>query len=575
MEARSVFLIEPTKIVDAKFAARRKDLMTFRGRSIENPNHRIHIVFTERDFHLIGECEEGTFWVHPFKNGEEILHASFYAKDEVIPDISCTQHPNPDGEELEFNQAESSVAGISWGTELRKFRFAILFPSSTSAAYGNDTTAIVNRAVQVTSDMNFVLEKELCVTYELAPDPEKLVFTDPANDPYSGLGSITGIINGQIGSANYEIGKAIAGSGGGVSYLGVTCGGNKAGSLSSNSHWVIVHEMGHNMGGGHTFNYCPGWGGTDFEPGAGNSILSYGGTGVCGQGHWVPGGRINYFHTSSVQEMHNKLFNNTNCSANTATGNNPPVVTVPAGGFSIPKLTPFTLTGSATDPDGDVISDYRWEQYNYGTGAHPANPTATDPLFRMFPPSTVPTRTIPRINEIINGYNYGELLPEVARSLTFRFYARDGFAGGEGIAYDEMSFLVEGNAGPFEVVYPNEGTEKWAEGQTVTVTWDVANTDVAPVSCSLVNILLSKDGGFNFTDTLATAVANDGSHDVVVPNGTGTQNRIKVEANDNIFFDISDNNFEIVAAGTQDFIVDALNDNQSICPSDISVDYFN
>ena len=41
-----------------------------------------------------------------------------------------------------------------------------------------------------------------------------------------------------------------------------------------------------------------------------------------------------------------------------------PVVTVPAGS-TIPLRTPFALTGSATDADGDTIY-YSWEQNDIG-----------------------------------------------------------------------------------------------------------------------------------------------------------------------------------------------------------------
>ena len=67
----------------------------------------------------------------------------------------------------------------------------------------------------------------------------------------------------------------------------------------------------------------------------------------------------------------------------TPTGNAPPVTTAPAA-YTIPYRTPFALTGSATDPDGDTVT-YLWEQNDAGT-ARPLTSTAkaNGPLFRVF-----------------------------------------------------------------------------------------------------------------------------------------------------------------------------------------------
>ena len=55
------------------------------------------------------------------------------------------------------------------------------------------------------------------------------------------------------------------------------------------------------------------------------------------------------------------------------TGNHAPVVTVPAA-VTIPVRTPFALTGSATDSDGDTVT-YMWEQNDRG-GSPAAAPPA-------------------------------------------------------------------------------------------------------------------------------------------------------------------------------------------------------
>ena len=48
----------------------------------------------------------------------------------------------------------------------------------------------------------------------------------------------------------------------------------------------------------------------------------------------------------------------------TDTGNHAPVVTT-APAYTIPLRTPFALTGSATDSDGDTVT-YMWEQNDRG-----------------------------------------------------------------------------------------------------------------------------------------------------------------------------------------------------------------
>ena len=70
----------------------------------------------------------------------------------------------------------------------------------------------------------------------------------------------------------------------------------------------------------------------------------------------------------------------------TDTGNHAPDVTTAGASYTIPPRTPFTLTGSATDPDGDVVT-YMWEQNDRGaaTGTALVNQNKTNgPLFRQF-----------------------------------------------------------------------------------------------------------------------------------------------------------------------------------------------
>ncbi len=128
-------------------------------------------------------------------------------------------------------------------------------------------------------------------------------------------------------------------------------------------------------------------------------------------------------------------------------------------------------------------------------------------------------------------------------SLHFRFTARDGRGG---TSSGDTTLLLANNAGPFLVTSPTTAVV-YKGGSTQTVTWNPANTDVAPVSTAEVKISLSTDGGVTFPYILAVSTPNDGSEVVTMPNLGTTKARVKIEAVGNIFFDLSNANFTIQA----------------------------
>src|SRR5690606_3452382 len=108
--------------------------------------------------------------------------------------------------------------------------------------------------------------------------------------------------------------------------------------------------------------------------------------------------------------------------------------------------------------------------------------------------------------------NTWEVLPLTARTLNFRVTIRD-IAGIAGCTAQDNMVVNVTNSGPFVVNAPNGG-EVWTQNQTQTVTWDVAGTTAAPVSCSTVDIFLSTDGGFSYPFQLASGIPNSGTANV-------------------------------------------------------------
>ncbi|MFG2037516.1 M12 family metallo-peptidase [Dactylosporangium sp. NPDC048998] len=286
-------------------------------------------------------------------------------------------------------------------------------------------------------------------------------------------------------------------------------------------------------------------------------------------------------------------------------GNHAPVVTLPASSYTIPVRTPFTLTGGATDWDGDTVT-YMWEQNDRGAAAGTAlvsNTKTAGPLFRQFgvaayvtptdtqqyhspgenAVTTNPTRTFPDMAQIVSGNTnaktgtcpaappapvtggatnvpaelvdcYSEFLPTSAwvgfsndRTMHFRLTARDGHPGGGGIGYADLALVLAPAAGPFLVT--SQDSASTVEGGTAqTITWDVAGTNAAPVNADRVKISFSADGGEHFAYVLADNVPNNGSATVTMPNVATTKGRIKIEAVGNVFFDVNHADITINAA---------------------------
>ena len=151
---------------------------------------------------------------------------------------------------------------------------------------------------------------------------------------------------------------------------------------------------------------------------------------------------------------------------------------------------------------------------------------------------------------------YSEFLPTSAwvgllgdRTMNFRLTARDDHPNGGGIGSAATKVTVAPLAGPFRVTSRRSPRRSTRSRRRPSPGTSPAPTQ-PPVNASQVKISLSTDGGMTYPYVLATAVPNDGSARVVLPNVTAAAARIKVEAVGNVFFDISHQSFAIVPAPT-------------------------
>jgi hypothetical protein len=365
----------------------------------------------------------------------------------------------------------------------------------------------------------------------------------------------------QIGSGNYDIGHVFSTGGGGIAQLNSPCAsGSKAKGVTGSPSPVgddfdidyVAHEMGHQFGGHHTFDgtsgSCSGnaTASTAYEPGSGSTIMAY--AGIC-PGQDIQPHSDAYFHAISLQEIGVFVTGTGNaCCTQTTNTNSAPTASALTS-YNIPKSTPFILTGSASDPNGDALT-YCWEEWDNYTGSAPTSPptsTATKgPVFRSFYATSNNYRYFPNLNDIVNNVSpTWEVLPSITRTLNFRMSVRDNIPAGGCTTEKNNTVTTNSTSGPFQVTSPNTAVS-WPAYSSQTVTWNVASTTAAPVSCANVDILLSTDGGFTYSP-LVSGVANSGSQAVNMPGTQTTTARIMVKGAGNIFFDISNANFTISA----------------------------
>lgn len=418
--------------------------------------------------------------------------------------------------------------------------------------------------------INALYENDLAISMQLVANNDDIIYLDPDTDPYSNfdvslmLDENQSNLDNVIQAGNYDIGHVFGTSGDAVAYKSVVCrDGSKAGGVTGspipdgdNFYFdVVAHEMGHQFGASHTFNGDEGSCGmngqrnpeTAVEPGSGSTIMAY--AGYCLSQN-VQAHSDLYFHIISIEEIRTYVTagSGSNCPiiTNLVSNNNIPVADA-GQDLTLPIGTPFKLIGDGSDADGDPIT-FCWEQTDNGVTIVPPSGTATTgALFRSQNPTASKERFFPQYKTLINGVisSTWEVIPEVSRDMNFRLTVRDNNSEAGQVVSDDLKVTVTNAAGPFVVTSQNTEDLVWTAGSSETITWDVAGTNANGINVSRVNILLSVDGGKTFSTTLAANVPNDGNHVITVPELSGPQCFLMVEADGHYFFSMNKTSFSI------------------------------
>lgn len=585
------FKLTPTSIMADELAIKYPNIRTFSGISLDNPNHTGRFDITPNGFHGIFYYQGKRVFVEPkniyiqeqagsksqknskvFDNTNN-EYKSYYGHDYRIANkVRHTFHqPKIISQQfsalIDFKVDRGNEAANKSATEssIKTYRIAISAAAEYTEFNGGTVDSAMAEIITLVNRLNQVYQRDLAIKLELVGNNDLLIYTDASSDPFDNTsddGEInTSVIDGVIGSVNYDVGHVVNTDGGGLAVLGGVChstykGDGVTGSSSptNDAFYIdyVAHEIGHQFGADHTFNgtagACSGNRVADsaYEVGSGSTIMAY--AGICDDQN-LQFNSDAFFHARSIDQITEYTQNSTGSICGVITGQTNSTAVVDAGlDYTIPARTPFELSGSAEDSDSANLT-YSWQQFDLGNASSSLAEQIDDgsrPLFRAFVSGNEASRYFPKLFDVLNNTTTnGESLPTTNRELNFRLMVSDNEGG---VSFDEVKLTVIDTAQAFAVTSPILD-DIWTTSNN-TISWQVAETNNAPINCSAIDVLLSKDDGESFGINLASGVTNNGISEISIDsfcaNEINTnQARIKLACSNNIFFAINDGTFSI------------------------------
>lgn len=553
--------------VVVKSLADRYQLGSYIGVGIDDPSAYVRFSVAPNDFQSMmfrngayefiepQNTDKSVYGVHPKSNKTTGDKAFICSTAEKPLSKKQLDELYTSGKSFANNPSDFSRASDK---KYRTMRLAMSVNGEYTTYFGGVPQALVAINATITR-CNGVFEKDFGLHLILQDFPA-LIYTNPATDPYSTLANwnleLQNTLTNTIGSAAYDIGHMFGASGGGgnAGCIGCVCVDPTGPSVKAKGSGItspadgtpmgdnfdidyVAHEMGHQLGGNHTFSMSLESGtGMNVEPGSGSTIMGY--AGITGATDVQPHSDA-YFHINSIIQVQTNLTSKT-CDIEVSTNNSPPVITA-LPDVTIPKGTAFVLTAQATDAENDPIT-YNWEEVdnasvtisktNLGT-------TTSGASFRSLNSTTSPMRYFPKLATVLGGavvnLNEWESVSMVARSSNYRVTVRDNNADvAQQQSQQALQKVTVSANGPFKIT-----STKVYNNAPGPLTWDIVGTNAAPFNVTNVKIDYTLDNGVNWT-VLSASTPNDGTEDFSFASlPTNTALKVRISAIGNVFYAIA------------------------------------
>ncbi len=598
------FKLSKSNVLHPRLASKFPQIKTYTGYSVDRTSSSIRVSYTPSLGlrAVIMEQNKETYHITKIK-GSNSQYSSYKNADVIVSDFGfeCDMVA---GLQNKFGLSGSRLSVHQNNRVLRKYRLALAVSGEYAAYFldgseRNDTERkekVLAAIVATISRVNSIFERDFGITMELVENNDQILFLDSATDPFQSLSDFGTGLNEQlqvvlddadyIGREGYDIGhlfhKTIGSRSGNAGCIACVCiNGRKGSAYSQHPNpetddfcLLAAHEFGHQFGAYHvqSSSNCRSGFNSEVEPGSGSTIMGY--AGICSPN--VQQYPDDYFNYVDIRDVRQWITNGGDCGVIIPLTENRPVVDA-GPDYTIPIATPFILEG--VDPEiGDSANwTYCWEQMDSESPVSAQTPQPTwlvGPLFRSRLPSASRKRYMPQLVDVLSGNEpTWEMLPSVTRELNFVLTVRDNVLNGGQTASDAMVVNVTNTAGPFRVTSQSSQQEVWNVGEEVTVTWDVANTNSAPVNAEKVDVYVSIDGGYTYPNLVQSKITNNGSITFPLPLiPSTTAARVMVRGHGTIFYAVNTANFTIQ---TSEFLITPEANTKDFCKSDLITFDFN
>ncbi|MEH6457363.1 MAG: reprolysin-like metallopeptidase, partial [Cocleimonas sp.] len=266
-------------------------------------------------------------------------------QDSFNTEFRCGVH---DDSKLHFNTAAkasptSARLQAKAAPSLITYRLAVATTGEYSQFHGGTTASTLSAIVTTINRVNQIYMRDLGIKFELVTQQSDIIYLNPDTDPYTNS-SVFSLIdendinlssNGALSKTEYDIGHVFgAGNVGGLATVGGVCNdiGKAIGATGifrpigdAFALDFVAHELGHQVGGTHTFNSACGDGSertgeTAVEPGSGTTIMAY--PGIC-QANNIQNSVDPQFHVVSIDQIRavTRTGGGSSCGVSSSTAN--------------------------------------------------------------------------------------------------------------------------------------------------------------------------------------------------------------------------------------------------------------